>query len=355
MSLDRISIAAILESRQPTVGTSKLVGIDGHGGAGKSTLAALLAIQFSAVVIHTDDFASWDNPKNWWPRLIADVLEPLSKGARTVSYERSQWWPDHEPTPVIDAPATQIIILEGVSVLRKEFRPFLAAGVFVWATRDACMRRGVERDATHGTPDEIRAIWEQYYSDEEAYFRRDDPKRYADVVLDGTRPFEIQLDLGNKRSFNETRRWRRESMKRDQISSVPDTVFAMPRLAEIYDVLDGDRADLEFYREIANEFGAFKMLDVGCGTGTFACMLAQQGKDVIAIDPAVASVEVARRKAGADRVNWIVGDMTVLPPIQLEHDHYDGECGSGLSLPTEAGLTHSDLLTLRSCRGSARL
>src|SRR5438552_3032086 len=50
------------------------------------------------------------------------------------------------------------------------------------------------------------------------------------------------------------------------------------------------------------EFGARTVLDIGCGTGTFACLLAGRGLEVIAVDPAAASLEVARRKPGAGRV-----------------------------------------------------
>lgn len=98
----------------------------------------------------------------------------------------------------------------------------------------------------------------------------------------------------------------------------PDTHFAERRLAEIYDVLDGDRRDLNLYAAIVDEFSASKVLDLGCGTGTFACMLAQRGKDVVGVDPASASVDVARRKAGAGPVDWIIGGATALPPLGVD-------------------------------------
>lgn len=44
------------------VGNTRFIAIDGHGGSGKSTLAKLLAKHFNAEIIHTDDFAGWDNP-----------------------------------------------------------------------------------------------------------------------------------------------------------------------------------------------------------------------------------------------------------------------------------------------------
>jgi SAM-dependent methyltransferase len=99
---------------------------------------------------------------------------------------------------------------------------------------------------------------------------------------------------------------------------LPDPIFADPRLARIYDPLDADRSDLDLYLDIVEEFGARSVLDVGCGTGTFACLLADRGIDVIGVDPAEASLAVARTKPGAERVRWIHGDATTLPPLTAD-------------------------------------
>jgi hypothetical protein len=57
-----------------------------------------------------------------------------------------------------------------------------------------------------------------------------------------------------------------------KIVLVADAIFEEPRLAEIYDAIDGDRSDLNAYAALVDELGAHVVLDVGCGTGTFACM-----------------------------------------------------------------------------------
>jgi SAM-dependent methyltransferase len=97
-----------------------------------------------------------------------------------------------------------------------------------------------------------------------------------------------------------------------------DALFGVRRLARVYDALDPDRGDLEHYVAMVREFGAQRVLDVGCGTGELACLLARQGVDVVGVDPAEASLEVARGKEFADRVRWIHGDATTLPDVQVD-------------------------------------
>lgn len=90
--------------------------------------------------------------------------------------------------------------------------------------------------------------------------------------------------------------------------------FRDQRLADIYDFLgSSERSDLDPYFAIVDELDAQTIIDLGSGTGTFACRLAERGKSVIAIEPAEASVNVARRKPGADLVRWVVGDAAAMP------------------------------------------
>lgn len=99
---------------------------------------------------------------------------------------------------------------------------------------------------------------------------------------------------------------------------MPDAAFTDPRLAALYDPLDPDRSDLEVYAALVDELGARTVLDVGCGTGTFAVLLARRGVDVVGVDPASASLDVARAKPDADRVRWVHGDATTLPPLAVD-------------------------------------
>lgn len=99
---------------------------------------------------------------------------------------------------------------------------------------------------------------------------------------------------------------------------MPDAIFEHPRLAGIYDALEPDRRDLDAYVDIADELSARSVLDLGCGTGVLALMLAERGARVIAVDPAAGSLAVAKHKPGANRVRWFLGDGTTLPPLQVD-------------------------------------
>jgi SAM-dependent methyltransferase len=90
------------------------------------------------------------------------------------------------------------------------------------------------------------------------------------------------------------------------------------RTAELSDPFDPDRSDLDVYAAMVDEFGATSVLDVGCGTGRFACLLAERGVHVIAVDPDGASIDIARAKPGAESVTWRVGDATTLPPLEVD-------------------------------------
>jgi uridine kinase len=158
----------------------KVVAVDGHGGAGKSTLASELSEMLRAGMIHTDDFASPENPVHWWPRLIEEALEPIARGAPNISYVRSSWGSEQSPEPVRDQPVTPVMILEGVASARREFRPYLAYAIWVDAPKDVCIARGVARDG-----ETMRNQWESWWRQEEEYIREHRPVQFADTVISG--------------------------------------------------------------------------------------------------------------------------------------------------------------------------
>jgi SAM-dependent methyltransferase len=114
-----------------------------------------------------------------------------------------------------------------------------------------------------------------------------------------------------------------------------DPIFEHPRLAAIYDALDPDRSDLDAYVAIAEELGARRVLDVGCGTGTFALLLADRGFDVTGVDPAGGSLDVARAKLGGERVRWIRGTAKDLPSMQVDLATMTGNVAQAIVDPSD--------------------
>jgi uridine kinase len=177
-SIDEI-IQAVRAKPAPDGMATKIIAIDGPGGAGKSALARRLAEALGdAPVLHTDDFASWDNPLDWWPRLIAEALEPLSRN-RPARFRRTDWenkgreeWREIEPA--------EFVILEGVSASREAFQPFLTYSIWVETSRELRLRRGLERDG-----EEARAQWETWMAQEDEYVKREKPQDRADMVVLG--------------------------------------------------------------------------------------------------------------------------------------------------------------------------
>ena len=101
-------------------------------------------------------------------------------------------------------------------------------------------------------------------------------------------------------------------------AAIPDAIFAHPRLAQVYDAFDGPRDDLPAYTGIADELGARRVLDAGCGTGTLAILLAAAGRAVTGADPAAASLDVARSKDGSGAVTWVHAGAAEVPPAHAD-------------------------------------
>ena len=72
-------------------------------------------------------------------------------------------------------------------------------------------------------------------------------------------------------------------------------LFSDRRLAEIYDALHPDRSDLDPFLAIVDELAPDTVLDLGCGTGTLACLLADRG---------IAVVFGARNPVGEPWLKW---------------------------------------------------
>lgn len=175
---------AELVARAPArLGNVRLVAIDGPSGSGKSVLADRLVTRLrgdrvGTALVRTDDFATWDDPVSWWPRLVTGVLEPLA-GGQPGRYRRLVWTGDvPRPGEHVAVEVPEVLVLEGVSAGRHSIRPHLS--VLVWCEHPdpaERLRRSVGRDGAASRP-RLRA-WQDF---EAGWFAVDDPRPAADYV-----------------------------------------------------------------------------------------------------------------------------------------------------------------------------
>ena len=160
-------LRAIRGSQAPSGVRTRIIAVDGAGGAGKSSLAEWLASRLRASIIHTDDFASWNNPVDWWPELIELALKPLAAG-QPARYQPTKWGDEEKGLIVVRPGGT--VVLEGVTASRRAFRPYLTYSIWIEADRDG---------------EGARAQWERWMKDEDRYIATERPADHADTVLRG--------------------------------------------------------------------------------------------------------------------------------------------------------------------------
>jgi SAM-dependent methyltransferase len=85
-----------------------------------------------------------------------------------------------------------------------------------------------------------------------------------------------------------------------------------------YDGLNPADDDYRFYTALAASAGVSRAVDLGCGTGTLARMLASGGATVTGVDPDPHMLRVARAKDPDGRVDWRLGYSDAIEPGSAE-------------------------------------
>ncbi|WP_449385329.1 uridine kinase [Cellulomonas soli] len=186
VAADEAVATLVQRTRQarPRLGPVRLVCVDGPAGSGKTTTAgrlvrALQLADLSSHVVHLDDlYAGWSGLEgSLWPRLSAQVLEPLRRG-RPGRFQRYDWvagvfaeW--------VDVPVVDVLVLEGCGSARRACDPLASVRVWVEAPAELRLRRGLARDGAQARPH-----WLAWMADEDRHFRAEATERRADVRLD---------------------------------------------------------------------------------------------------------------------------------------------------------------------------
>lgn len=178
-----------------------VVAIDGHGAAGKSTIAAMVADATGAALVHTDDFfeavpepgasprvvapAGGSSPAEPglsayydWRRLRAEALEPLRAG-RGATFRRFDWEHGAGLDGAVWVTPEPLIVLEGVFSASPELSDLVDRSVFV----DTPEPERLRRLRAQVTPEEWDDEW---LKAEHAYFDLIRPPSAFDLIVPGT-------------------------------------------------------------------------------------------------------------------------------------------------------------------------
>lgn len=85
-----------------------------------------------------------------------------------------------------------------------------------------------------------------------------------------------------------------------------------------YDELNPADDDYRYYAALAVSAGVSRAVDLGCGTGTLARLLASRGVRVTGVDPDPEMLRVARARDPEGRVDWRLGHSDVVDPDSAE-------------------------------------
>ncbi|MBN3526416.1 AAA family ATPase [Paenibacillus apiarius] len=175
---------------------SMLIGIDGCGGAGKSTLASKLKNEFDSInivsIVHMDDFYLPSKQRKEeikdqnligrdfdWRRLLEQVLKPIYNGVEAY-YQRYDW--NQDKLIEWDKVPSGLVIIEGVYCLRSELYDYFDYTIWIETDYGTRLARGIERDGEN-----MRDTWEEIWMPaEQQYVEVEKPYKKANLIIDGS-------------------------------------------------------------------------------------------------------------------------------------------------------------------------
>ena len=165
----------------PPVGATRVLAIDGRAGSGKSTLAAAVSAALGGdhlcpVVAMDDLYEGWSGLAGSVPRLVDEVLVPLSEGREALA-PRWDWHAGRWGAPRRLA-VTGLLIVEGCGSAVRPASDHAAVTVWLAVPEAVRRERALARDGATFAP-----FWDQWAEQEEALYTADGTAARADLVV----------------------------------------------------------------------------------------------------------------------------------------------------------------------------
>jgi uridine kinase len=155
-------------------GPRLVVLVDGHSGAGKTTLATELAYALKAQHVALDAFYPGWGGLEVGSAMVRGVLDADNPGYRRWDWKRSQAAEFHKVNSKKD------IVVEGSGSLSRANRELATFALWIRLDQVERKRRAIARDgATY------HEHWDRWAAQEQAFFARERPDTLADAIMDG--------------------------------------------------------------------------------------------------------------------------------------------------------------------------
>lgn len=185
----RVSEVLASRIRESALGAPRIVVlIDGHSGAGKTTLATELAYALKAQHVALDAFYPGWGGLEVGSSMVAQVLDPEISAYRRWDWKRNQPAERHKVNSKRD------IVIEGSGCMSRANRELATFGLWIRLDEAERKRRALERDGAT-----IHQNWDRWAAQEQAFFLRERPDQLADAILDartGILTFRFDEALG---------------------------------------------------------------------------------------------------------------------------------------------------------------
>jgi len=166
-----------------------LIGVEGFGGSGKSTIAGQLSeLLGGSYIVNIDDFIvkekitepSWDKGGFDRKRLEQQVLIPATT-QQPVSYQELLWATDTLSEPKV-VPPVDYLIVEGISSYHPDIAHYYDYKVWIDTPIEIAKERGHARDGSN----ENAQHWDLWAANDLRYQEKYHPEQVADFVIDNS-------------------------------------------------------------------------------------------------------------------------------------------------------------------------
>jgi uridine kinase len=204
---------ALIVAKRGLVSASRslLVGLTGIDGSGKGYLArqiaaALRSRRFNVASLAADDWAAAperrfdpNRPAEHFyehgfrfGEMFRDLILPLKcQRSQRLDALRSNESQSELHQHIFEFHDVDIILLEGIFLLKREYREHFDLTIWVDCSFETAMERAVQRAQEGLPPDEtVRAYETIFFPAQHLHFRRENPRAAADLIMNNDRALD---------------------------------------------------------------------------------------------------------------------------------------------------------------------